>query len=123
MTPDKLTLTLPLLNGGSENVILIGFTPIMEYDPETRKRTDKQIGLSYNVVLDNNGYEKLSVKVQSLKPVISIEALQEVNCVRCTFKGFKARFYKDFRSGEYRLTASSDAIILVEEEEEDLLLP
>lgn len=122
MTPDKLNLTLPLLNGGDENVLLIGFTPIMEYDKETRRRTDKQTGVSYDIILEHNSYEKLSIKVQSVKPVISMEALQDANAVRCTFKGFKARFYKDFKSGEYRLTASAESIILVDEEE-DLLLP
>ncbi|WP_313181652.1 hypothetical protein [Lacrimispora sp.] len=121
MTPDKLSLNLSLLNGGSDSAILIGYSPIMEYDKENRKRTDRQIGILYEVVLDRNGYEKLSVKVGDLKPAISMEALQDANAVRCTFKGFNARFYKDFRSGEYRLTASSDSIILVNDEDEDLL--
>lgn len=116
MTPDKLNLNLSLLNGGSDSVLLIGFSPIMEYDKENRKRTDRQIGILYEVVLDRNSYEKLSVKVGDLKPAISIETLQDANAVRCTFKGFNARFYKDFRNGEYRLTASADSIILVDDD-------
>ncbi|KEZ91168.1 hypothetical protein [Lacrimispora celerecrescens] len=123
MTPDKLTLTLPLLNGGADKALLIGFSTIMEYDKETRKKTDKQIGISYEIVLDNNSYNKISVKVLgNLKPVISIEALQDANAVRCTFKGFKARFYRDYRNNDYLLTASAEAIVLIDDEDDKNLL-
>jgi hypothetical protein len=121
MTPDKLNLSLSLLNGGSDSVLLIGYSSIMEYDKETRKRTDRQVGILYEVVLDRNGYEKLSVKVGNLKPVISMEALQDANAVRCTFKGFKARFYRDYKTNDYLLTASAEAILLDEEDDKNLL--
>jgi len=114
MTPDKLTLSLALLNGGSNNALLIGFSPIMEYDKESRKRTDKQIGISYDVILNHNSYEKISIKTGDLKPAISLEELEVRNAVPCTAKGFKARFYHDFKSNSYLLTASADSIIILD---------
>lgn len=120
MTPDKLTLTLPLLNGGSSKVLLTSFSPIFEYDKENRKWTDKQTGFSFEVVLPGGNYEKIKVRVPGNKiPGIRPEDLKEA--IPCTFEGFEARFYKDFKSGEYRLTASANSIILVNDEDEDLL--
>jgi len=123
MSPEKLNITFPLLTNGTDSALLIGYTEIFEYDKESRKKTDKQIGISYILVLDSMGFEKLSVKVLgNLKPVISMDALQDANAVRCRFVGFKARFYRDFKSGEYRLTASAEAIVLIDDEDDKNLL-
>lgn len=117
MSPEHLNLNLEQLNGGSDNALLIGFSPIMEYDKETRKRTDRQIGISYEIVLNKNNYEKITVKVGHLKPVIDMESLHEANAVRCTFKDFKARFYRDYKSNNYLLTASAGSIIIINDDE------
>lgn len=120
MTPDKLTLTLPLLNGGSDRVLLTNLTAVYEYDRENKKWTDKQIGFSYEVVLPGGNYEKINVKVPGSKmPGIKPEDLKEA--VPVTFANFSAKFYRDFRSGEYRLTASADSVILLNDDE-DLML-
>jgi hypothetical protein len=118
MTPDNLTITLPILNNGSDEALLIGMAPIMEYDKESRKRTDKQLGISYMIVLNKNNFEKINVKVGDLKSAIPMEDLEEKNAVKCTFKGFKARFYRDFKTNSYLLTASADAIIILDDDDE-----
>lgn len=118
MTPDNLVLTLPVLNNGSDEALLIGMSPIMEYDKESRKRTDKQIGISYLIVLNKNNFEKITVKVGDLKPVISMEQLEEQNAIKCNFKGFKARFYRDFKTNNYLLTASADSIVILDDDDD-----
>jgi len=121
MKIENLLFSWEHLSGTRQRGILVGFSPTFEFDNENKKRTDKQTGLAYEVVLPNNGYEKVLVKVANTKPVIKEDELELAETVYCSFTGFKARFYKDFRTGEYKLTASADSIVLLDDEDEDLL--
>ncbi len=116
MTPESLIITFPMLTNGLDSSILTNFQAIYEFSKETNKRTDKQIGISYEIVLDSNNYEKLVVKTSDLKPAISLEELEKAKTpIRCSFEGFKARFYRNYRTNTYALTASADKIILLED--------
>lgn len=113
ISPENLKITFPILTNGADSAILIGYSPLMEYDADTKKRTKKQIGTGYEIVIPSNNYEKLLVKIKNdLKPTINLEELEN-KAIKCGFKNFKAKFYRDYKSNSYLLTASADSIIIL----------
>ena len=119
MRPENLNITFPLLTNGTDSALLIGCSPLFEFDKELKKTTDKQTGTTYEIVLDSCNFEKLSVKILGdLKPAINLEALQDMCAVRCTFKGFKGQFYRNYKTNDYLLTASAEAIVLLDDEQD-----
>ncbi|RFZ78803.1 hypothetical protein DS742_11890 [Lacrimispora amygdalina] len=119
MKPENLNITFPLLTNGTDSALMIGYAPIFEYDKESKQKTEKITGHAYEIVLDSNNFDKLFVKILGdLKPAISLEDIQSVSAVRCTFKGFKARFYRNYKTNEYLLTASADSIVIIDEEQD-----
>lgn len=80
---------------------------------EDNKRTDRQIGYRYTLVLPCNNYEKITVKVEEDKPAITPDELAAATApVIVEPKGFTARFYRT-RNGEYALTAKADRIEVI----------
>lgn len=89
--------------------ILLEVVPFYEYDSENKK-TDKVGGFTYTVVNSEN-FERISVKVQGAKPLISPKELTERREdgekifvefdnaeVKCYYSKFKSTYVDTFRA-------------------------
>lgn len=86
------------------------------FDYESGQKTDKVIGFKYEVVNTGN-YEKISVKVEQKKPLISIEKLEELieadEKIFIEFENAKCKQYYSQRTNTVEDTFTADDIMLV----------
>ena len=76
------------------------------------KATDEIDHYKYDVVLPNNGFEKITVKVKG-NPLITKEQLAQKNgAIKVKFKGLAGRFYRN-DAGIYILSASAESVEVV----------
>lgn len=107
LEPSDLTLTQPALISTDGFFICIGANPTYVFDKENQRTTDRRSGTKAEVVIPDQKYARLGVQL----PMGFDELL--VPNAKLRFEGFSAKFYKDFRSGEYAITAKADKVIVV----------
>lgn len=74
------------------------------------KPTDTITHYIYESVFDENGYEKVNVKIKGDKPLITSEMLEaKGGSVKVRFKGLTGKFYRT-NSGEYALSCSAEGL-------------
>lgn len=98
--------------GNAEGIgLLIGMTAGFDY--VDGKRTDNQSHIKYEVVFQDNLYEKEVVKVSGTKPIVTPEQLaQQKGKIKVKFKNLSGKFYRA-NSGEYNLSASADGVEVI----------
>ena len=111
MTLESLKLDLPAIAGADE-VIAIKSTPHYPWDAESNSRSKTRTGSTILVVCPAREFERFSVTITGQN---YDKLFNGAEPLMVTFEGFEARFYKDFRSGEYVLTAKADEMIPVTE--------
>ena len=104
-----LVLTPAQISGNNDGIgILLDVTPGYEY--VNGKRTDTQTCIKYLGVFADNNYDKETVKVASLKEVVSKELLaQQSGKIKVKFKNLTGKFYRT-SNGEYALSCTADSI-------------
>ena len=106
-----ITFPFSLLNNGAENGILVDVAPYYAY--ENGQKTEKLEGYKYVFILHQRDFEKISIKVQSGKPVITSEQLSDKsNNIMAKPVNCKAKFYFNPKYKNYALTATADSIEL-----------
>lgn len=109
----KNLILLPVQITGNNDAtgILLGQNP--GYDYQNGKRTDMQTHVKYEVVFPENNFEKVTVKVPGIKPVVSEEQLGlQKGKIKVKFKNLSGKFYRT-NSGEYALTCSADGVEVI----------
>jgi hypothetical protein len=89
-------------------VMLLGVNPYKLY--VNGQPTDQIGGQAYECVLPKAGFEKITVKVPDLPPVMTNDKMSEQVFVK--FEGFNAKFWKD-KSGNYQLSCKATKAIIV----------
>lgn len=91
--------------------LLIGMTAGFDY--VDGKRTDNQSHIKYEVVFQDNLYEREVIKVPGTKPIVTPEQLeQQKGKIKVKFKNLSGKFYRT-NSGEYALSASADGVEVI----------
>jgi hypothetical protein len=73
-----------------------------------------QIGYTYILLLENNSFEKVEVKVEGLIPAITSENLAEAKePIYMTFENFVGKFYFSDRSKSFELTCKASKALIV----------
>lgn len=97
--------------------ILIGIRPWFEY--VNGEKTDKVLGTQYEVVLPENGYEKLIVKVQG-SPILTEEEIKDADSViHIGFTGFIGKIYFNRRTSQNEVSAKAAKAMIVHPEIDD----
>lgn len=92
-------------------MILKDITKVFEYDKETNKRTDRQIGLKYHVISPKLKNETFSVTIEQLDPILDInEVLENEETVKVSFDNLNGKMFQDFKSKEVFLSAKADEV-------------
>jgi hypothetical protein len=108
MEVTSITLTPKQIIGNAEGTGLLTRMSA-GYDYEDGKRTDKQTHIKYEVVCPDNLFEKIIVKVPGVKPVVTLEQLeQQRGKITIKFKNLTGKFYRK-NSGEYALSCSAES--------------
>lgn len=95
-----------------DTALMVEVAPVFDYDKDG-KRTDKQVGNKYKLVLPNAGYETIVAKVIEDKPVVTNEEIAaKGGAIKVKPKNFEAKFYKTV-SGDYALTASASGLEVI----------
>ena len=68
------TLSLKSANEGNDRVIAISKEPTFKYDNEKGIYTNEALGVKYEVVLQSNKYQQLSIKIKGSDPLPSLTA-------------------------------------------------
>lgn len=92
--------------GKGRPAYLTGVFPAYEY--VDKKKTDKQIGYRYYILIPARNYMKTSVLVKDMNPLCTneeIKASLEVADMPVEFENFQARWY-----GDFKLTCTADSI-------------
>lgn len=112
MNITDLTLIALQITGSNDAAgILLRILPGYEY--QNGKRTDMQTHVKYEVVFPENNFEKVTVKVPGIKPVVSEEQLGlQKGKIKVKFKNLSGKFYRT-NSGEYALTCSADGVEVI----------
>lgn len=115
MNIKNIKLTFTQISGGSKSGILTAVRPNPEYIEG--KASGRQLGFKYEVVLPENSYEKVVVKVEKNNVSITPEYFDELNAegkVWVSFSNdFEAKLYKD-NNGNIAITAKADNIQIEE---------
>lgn len=104
---------IPSQVSGNEGAIgiLMGQRPFYEY--KDGQKTEKQLGITYDVVFPDNKYEKISVKVAGTQAVVSEEEIKKNSGkIKVRFLNLTGRFYRA-NSGEYMLTCRADKLEVI----------
>lgn len=113
MRLNKMTLTLSQVCG-DRPLILTGVSPTFEY--KDSKKTDNQIGVTYEVVAPSQGYEKLRVKVADKTMFITQAEIETMNeqseDIFVSFENFEAKIYTI--NGETQVSAKASKIVIVD---------
>lgn len=81
------------------------------------QRTETQIGINYSVVFKELNFEKLNVKTNELKPVVTQEEIEaNIEPIYISFDNALVSFYKNYRSGDYLVSVKADRANLVDED-------
>lgn len=107
----KVKPTMESLLGG-KTAVLLSVRESFAFDSDNHA-TQTVDGYRVEVVLPENSYEKLTVKVM-LKPMITQEQLDAAETpIRCTFDSFDCRIYRDFKNGGYGISCRAKAMQVV----------
>lgn len=109
----KIALNALQITGNAEasNLLLVGMSAGFDY--VDGKKTDKQTHIKYEVVCPDNLYEKITVKVAGVKPVIAPEQFeQQKGRIKVRFKNLTGKIYRA-NSGEYALSASAEGVEVI----------
>lgn len=105
--PESLTLYQNTYVNDNGFFICTDTTSIFAYDKENRVYTDKRIGTKVEVVIPQQKYERIVVQLP-----MGFDDLLVPNA-KLRFEGFESRFYRDFQSGEYFLSAKASSVVIV----------
>lgn len=107
----SLTATQILGNAvGTAIVLYVGDLP--EYIDG--KPTGKIIGTLYDIVAIDNSYQKLRIKVKGGKPILTNEQIQQKGGqVKVSFKNLTGKLYFDYKTNDYALSCSADAVEVI----------
>lgn len=107
----KIKLTVNQITGNPEGKgILLGERA--GYDYVDGKRTENQTHIKYQVVFPENDFEKVTVKVPGIKPVVTSEQLAQQGKVNVKFKNLIGKIYRK-NSGEYDISVSADGLEVI----------
>lgn len=107
LDPSDLAITQTALIGIDGHFICIGSSPSYVFDKENQRMTDKRSGTKAEVVIPTQKYARLNIQL----PMGFDDLL--VPDAKLRFEGFSARFYRDFHSGDFAITAKADKVIVV----------
>lgn len=88
--------------------LLLSIKPYNTY--ENGVRTAKHGGFAYEVVLPNNGYEKIIIRVPDEQtPAVPIDTIDDKNLPKIKPVNFTGKFYQN-RNGEYAFSAKASGM-------------
>ena len=108
-----INLTPSQIAGNVEGIgTLLRCTPGYDYIDD--KKSDTPTFLKYKIAFTDNEFEKIDVKVPGTKPIVTEEVLvQQKNKIKVKCKNLTGKFYRDSKTGEYKLTCRADGIEVV----------
>lgn len=81
------------------------------YEYKDKKRTDKQLGLTY-VVVNRRGYDKVNIKVDSMEPILSNEEIEaSEDDITVVAEGFEGNLYN--KDGVIMVSGKAEKVVLV----------
>lgn len=86
---------------------------VIAYEYKGDVRTEKQIGIKYDIVFPASGYRVARITVPAIQPICSNEELAEsmkVTDVFVEFDNLQMHWYKDRQKNEWKLVGTADAI-------------
>lgn len=112
MRVTDFTLDASDISGNAEGIgYLLGQRPYYEY--VSGKKTENQLGITYNGVFPDNLFEKAAVKVANTQVVITDEQILKSNGkMKVRFKNLTGKFYRT-NSGEYVLSCRADGLEVI----------
>jgi len=107
MNITKVTLTAEgVFNSNSARLIAVR--------PWNDFSSKEQMGFIYTLLLEQNNFEKVDVKIEGLTPVIDSENLSgSKEAIYVTFENFVGKFYFSDRTKNYELTCKAQKISIV----------
>jgi hypothetical protein len=91
----------------SKTCLCVGVVPW--YDYADNKRTDKQLGFTYQCVLAKNGFQEIRIKVEEAKPSVTQDVLEAAGgAVEVETIGFAGKIYVS--NGRAELSAKASAV-------------
>ena len=106
-TPESFVFPQVAFVGEKGCFICIDYTPTYVYDKDKHAYTDKRSGKKVEAIIPNQRYERIFVQL----PMGFDDVL--VPDTKLRFEGFEARFYRDFNSGEYFLSAKAASVVVI----------
>lgn len=74
----------------------------------------EHVGFIYTLLLENNGFEKVDVKVEGLTAIIDSQSLSDSKeAIYVTFENFVGKFYFSDRTKNYELTCKANKVSIV----------
>lgn len=112
ITPNKLSITDPVTVFNASKVRAIGITPLHGYENNVKT---SQIGYNFQCLAEDNGFEKVTVKVEGLNnlPITAEQLAASKDPVYISFVDFFAKFYFSERSQNWELTCKASKVQLV----------
>lgn len=95
-----------ITNNNNATAIAVDIMPGYEY--VDGKRTNNITYMGVDVVLPDNGYQKIRVKVKDLNIPLTREELFGQS-IKVAFKGLSAKIYKT-KTGDYDISAMADSL-------------
>ncbi|UUV24341.1 MULTISPECIES: hypothetical protein [Lysinibacillus] len=104
--PNNVTLTFEGV-AKSDRARLIGIRPLVDFN------TKAQIGFTYEVLLEENGFNKIQIKVENQPPLLTMEQLSEAKePVYIMCQGFESKFYMSDRTRSYEITCKASKVTI-----------
>ncbi|KOF09466.1 hypothetical protein AC739_15200 [Planococcus glaciei] len=86
---------------------LIGIRPWIDYNSKA------QLGFTYEILLESNGFEKIQVKVENHPPLFTGEDLSVMTePIYLTFENFVSTFYFANKSQSFELTCKASKALI-----------
>lgn len=105
--PNNVTLTFEGI-ANSDKGRLIGIRPLIDFN------TKAQTGFQYLVLLENAGYEKVTIKVENQPPLLTNDQiLESKEPLYIVCDNFSAKFYMSDRTKNYELTCKAEKVSIV----------
>lgn len=95
-----------ITNNNNATAIAVDILPVYEY--VNGKKTNNIIYMGVDVVLPDNSYEKIRVKIKDLNIPLTREELL-VHGKKVALKGLTGRIYKN-NMGDYAVSATADSL-------------
>ncbi|MGM7637292.1 hypothetical protein [Bacillus sp. Hm123] len=87
---------------------LIGIKPLVDFNTKVQK------GYTYEVLLEDNGFEKIQIKVENHPPLLTDEELSALKePIYMTFENFVGKFYFSDRSKSFELTCKASKALII----------